>query len=160
MLGPHSLWHLGYLDQALTMSRRALTMAQDLAHPFSLAAALDYAAMLHQFRRNLPFTSRPRLAPGATQVIYVLPGVGDVHARLGQRRARPGRGRHGPDAPGLAAYGATGAALRLPYHLARLAEACGHTGQAAAGLTLPGRGAGTSATLGSAGGRQRSIVTG
>jgi hypothetical protein len=49
---PHSLWHLGYLDQALTMSRQALAMAQELAHPFSLAAALDYAAMLHQFRRE------------------------------------------------------------------------------------------------------------
>jgi predicted ATPase len=37
---------------------------------------------------------------------------------------------------GLAALRATGAALRLPYYLSLLAEACGHTGQAAEGLTL------------------------
>jgi predicted ATPase len=37
---------------------------------------------------------------------------------------------------GLAALRATGAALRLPYYLALLAEACGQTGQAAEGLAL------------------------
>jgi len=37
---------------------------------------------------------------------------------------------------GLAALRATGAALRLPYYLALLAEACGQTGQATEGLTL------------------------
>ena len=37
---------------------------------------------------------------------------------------------------GLAALRATGAALRLPYYLALLAEACGQTGHAAEGLTL------------------------
>ena len=37
---------------------------------------------------------------------------------------------------GLATLRATGAALRLPYYLALLAEACGRTGQASAGLTL------------------------
>jgi predicted ATPase len=37
---------------------------------------------------------------------------------------------------GLAALRATGAALRLPYYLALLAEACGQTGQATEGLAL------------------------
>jgi predicted ATPase len=37
---------------------------------------------------------------------------------------------------GLDALRSTGASLRLPYYLALLAEACGHTGQAAEGLTL------------------------
>jgi predicted ATPase len=37
---------------------------------------------------------------------------------------------------GLAALRATGAALRLPYYLALLAEACGQTGNAAEGLPL------------------------
>jgi predicted ATPase len=49
---PHALWSLGYPDQALAMSREAVTLAQELSHPFSLAVALDYAAMLHQFRRE------------------------------------------------------------------------------------------------------------
>ena len=43
---------LGYPDQALKRSQEALTLAQELSHPFSLAFALDFAAWLHQFRRE------------------------------------------------------------------------------------------------------------
>ena len=49
---PHTLWHLGYPDQALAMSHEGVTLAQRLAHPLSRAMALAYAAMLHQFRRE------------------------------------------------------------------------------------------------------------
>ena len=136
---PHSLWHLGYLDQALTMSRRALTMAQDLAHPFSLAAALDYAAMLHQFRREgfaVHEQAEAALALCTKQgFTYYLAWAtfmqGWASVVQGQDEEGMAQMRRG-----LAALRATGAALRLPYYLARLAEACGHTGQAAAGLTL------------------------
>jgi tetratricopeptide (TPR) repeat protein len=51
---PHTLWHLGYLDQTLAMNREAVALAQELSHPSSLAVALDYAAMLQQFRREPP----------------------------------------------------------------------------------------------------------
>ncbi len=34
-----ALWHLGYPDQALQKSEAARTLAQELSHPFSLAAA-------------------------------------------------------------------------------------------------------------------------
>ena len=47
-----ALWFLGYPDQALKRSHEALTLAQELSHPFSLALALDWAAWLHQFRRE------------------------------------------------------------------------------------------------------------
>jgi class 3 adenylate cyclase/predicted ATPase len=46
----HALWYLGYPDQALAMCQDGLDLAQELYHPFSQALALDYAAMLHQFR--------------------------------------------------------------------------------------------------------------
>src|SRR5215468_1484865 len=46
------LWLLGYPDQALTRSNEAITLAQELSHPISLAAALAYAAILHQYRRE------------------------------------------------------------------------------------------------------------
>jgi adenylate cyclase len=42
---------LGYPDQARQRSREALTLAQELAHPFSLAYTLYFAAFLHQLRR-------------------------------------------------------------------------------------------------------------
>ncbi len=48
----HTLWLRGYPDQALMRSRQALELAQNLSHPFSLALAHCYAAMLHQFRRE------------------------------------------------------------------------------------------------------------
>ena len=48
------LWSLGYPDQAVKRSREALSLAQELAHPFSLAAALAFAGLLHQFRREVP----------------------------------------------------------------------------------------------------------
>ncbi len=38
------LWYLGYPDQALKRSHEALTLAQELSHPFSLAFALIFAA--------------------------------------------------------------------------------------------------------------------
>ena len=49
---PHALWALGYPDQALAMSREALTVVQELSHPYTRAIALAYTAMLHQFRRE------------------------------------------------------------------------------------------------------------
>src|SRR5713101_7140853 len=46
------LWLLGYPDQALQRSHEALTLAQELAHPFSLAYALTFTAWVHQFRQE------------------------------------------------------------------------------------------------------------
>jgi predicted ATPase len=43
-----TLWWLGYPDQALQRSHEALTLARELAHPYSLGFALFFAAMLHQ----------------------------------------------------------------------------------------------------------------
>ena len=51
-LGALALWHLGYPEQALRRIHDALTLAQELSHPFSLAFALDFAAWLHQLRRE------------------------------------------------------------------------------------------------------------
>jgi predicted ATPase/class 3 adenylate cyclase len=135
----HTLWHLGYPDQALTRSQAALTLAQELAHPFSLALALDYAAMLHQFRHEA-HAVRERaeaamalctehgfayyLAWATIMRGWTLTAQGQQDEGLAQMRQ------------GLAALRATGGELRLPYYLALLAEVCGKAGQVEAGLTL------------------------
>jgi class 3 adenylate cyclase/predicted ATPase len=136
---PHALWHLGYPDQALVMSHEAMALAQTLAHPFSLAVALNYAAMLHQFRRERAAVSERTEAAVALCAeqgfaYYLAWGT----TMQGWARATPGQHEEGMAQirHGLAALRATGAALRLPYYLALLAEACGHTGLAAEGLTL------------------------
>jgi tetratricopeptide (TPR) repeat protein len=46
------LWMLGYPDQALTRSREACALAQQLAQPYSLAYALALASGLSKFRRE------------------------------------------------------------------------------------------------------------
>ena len=51
-----SLWLLGYPDQAVASSQAALALAQQLAHPLSLALALYWAAVLHHLRREAPLT--------------------------------------------------------------------------------------------------------
>jgi class 3 adenylate cyclase/predicted ATPase len=47
-----ALWLLGYPDQARHRSREGLTLAQQLAHPFSLTFALLHGAVLHVARRE------------------------------------------------------------------------------------------------------------
>jgi len=45
-----TLWRLGYLDQALKRSQEALTLAAELAHPYSLALTLGFTAVVHLLR--------------------------------------------------------------------------------------------------------------
>ncbi len=47
-----ALWKLGCPDQALCRSHQAIALAQDLAHPMSLAFASYQAGLLHQLRRE------------------------------------------------------------------------------------------------------------
>ncbi|MBI3797530.1 MAG: hypothetical protein HY268_11275 [Deltaproteobacteria bacterium] len=47
-----ALWQLGYPDQGLKRVHEALTLAQELSHPYSLAGALSFAAQFHQFRQE------------------------------------------------------------------------------------------------------------
>ena len=47
-----TLWCRGYPDQALERVRHALSVAHALSHPFSLAAALGFAAFVHLSRRE------------------------------------------------------------------------------------------------------------
>jgi predicted ATPase len=49
---PLALWCLGYPDQALQRSREALSLAQEVAHPFSLGWALIAATWVQQYRRE------------------------------------------------------------------------------------------------------------
>jgi TOMM system kinase/cyclase fusion protein len=136
---PHVLWALGYPDQALAMSREALTLAQELSHPFTLAIALAYAAILHQFRGephavHMQAEAVIALCTEQQFAYYLAWGMtmqGWAQVVQGQDEEGLAQIRRG-----LAALRATGAALRLPYYLALLAEACGQTGHAAEGLTL------------------------
>lgn len=92
------LWQLGYPDQALQHSHMALTLAQEISHPFSLTLALLYAAYFHQWRRETPSYARAgsgRDDPGDGAGVRALGGLWNGPARLGPGYAGTGRGGHG-----------------------------------------------------------------
>jgi predicted ATPase len=133
------LWHLGYQDQALKSSERALALATSLSHPYSLAVVLSWAAALHQLRREvqtvqeraeatLALTSEHEFAFFAAHGM-VLRGWALVEQGQGQEGVAQIR-------QGIAAYRATGAEVERPHWCALLAEAYGKVRQAEEGLTV------------------------
>jgi adenylate cyclase len=132
-----ALWLLGYPKQALQRSQEALMWAQELAHPFSQAFALAWAAWLHQLRRE-PLVTQARAE--ATMAVCVQQGFTQL---LGLGRMLRGwalAARHqGEDGiahlrQGMDAYQATGAAIGRPHYLTLLAEAHVNARQADVGL--------------------------
>ncbi len=131
------LWHLGYPDQALQKSEAARTLAQELSHPFSLAAARVFAAMLHQLRRERPLTqewAEAGITLAREQGFPEWLGQGTV--LQGWALAEQGQSEEGITQirQGLATHQAVGAGIFQSYYLALLAEAYGKAGQAEEGL--------------------------
>ena len=54
LYGAMTLWLLGYPEQALVYLHDTLVLAQELAHPFTLAYARCLAALVYQRRRDVP----------------------------------------------------------------------------------------------------------
>jgi TOMM system kinase/cyclase fusion protein len=131
------LWLQGYPDQGLRRASEALTLAQALSHPHSLAAVLFYVALIHGFRREERATREqvdaamalaseqgfPHwLAQGSPLRGWVLAIQGQAEEGIAQSQQV------------LAALRATGAKLALSWMLSLLAEAYGKAGQVEAGL--------------------------
>jgi predicted ATPase len=133
------LWLLGYVDQALDTSHKALRLARDLAHPFSLAYALGHACELHQLRRDVQ-AAQERVE--AEIALCTEQGFAYYLARAttlqGWALAEQGHGVEGRARmrQGLAAFRSTGAEALRTYYLALLAEACGNGGQVDEGLCV------------------------
>jgi predicted ATPase len=132
-----SLWFLGYPDQAVASMQAALTLAQQLAHPLSLAHALYWAAVLHHLRREAPLTQARAEAVMTIATEQELPGpLARAMPLRGWALAASGHGEEGITQlqKGLASSRTRGAARERPYHLALLAEASAQVGQTAEGL--------------------------
>jgi class 3 adenylate cyclase/predicted ATPase len=128
----HCLWHLGQPDRALEAVQSAIGLADRLAHPFSLAVALAYAAMLHQFRRE---ASRVRERAEAALAVSTEHGFSYYRAwaeiLLGWATAEEGETETGIGLvrDGIRDLHATGAELRLPHYLGILAALHLRSGQ-------------------------------
>lgn len=133
----HPLWHIGYPDKALTKSRDAVKLAEKLAHPYSIALALDYAAITHQFCREAKEAYRRAEAAitickehhfayylGWAMIIkgWALADLGDCEEGTVEIQQ------------GLKTLRSTGAKRSLPFYLSLLAEVYGKNGQVEEGL--------------------------
>ncbi|MFQ5927642.1 MAG: hypothetical protein ACE5MH_09445, partial [Terriglobia bacterium] len=138
-----ALWFLGYPGQAVQRSHEALTLARELSHPFSLAAALYFAARLHQYRRERQLTQECAEAAVALSTEQGFPEWLAVATIVrGWALAEQGQGDEGTAQmrQGLAAGRATGGALGRSLFLALLAEAHANQGRIDDGLRMVAEG--------------------
>ena len=125
--------------QGPDQSHQALTLAQELSRPYSLAYALNWAARLYLFRREWPAVQERAEAAitlsteqGATFWLAfglmlhgaALAAQGEIEEGIAQLHE------------GLDAHRNTRAELAVPYFLAHLAEAYAKGGQLEEGLSL------------------------
>jgi predicted ATPase len=136
----HFLVLLGYPEQALQQTSDALGLAQELAHPFSLASAMHTTARLHQFRRE---ALRTQELAEATLALSRDRGFTSILAGAtilrGWALAAQGQGVEGVAQmrEGLAARRVTGIIDATDtYFLAVLAEGYGRIEQPSEGLKL------------------------
>ncbi len=158
----HCDWHLGYPVRSLKIAEEGLAAARGNSHPFSIALALNYLAMLHQFRREPDAALNAAVEARDICAEYRFDYYGAWRSRCALRRRRSGncadyRFDDYPDSvvrawaiaesgecdEGLAAYEAaleefrqTNAALRISHHLGLRAVLHGNAGRALDGLRL------------------------
>jgi predicted ATPase len=133
----HNLWYLGYPDQAAQRNQEALTLAQELAHPYSSAGTFGLAATCAALRREWHRAEEWAEAVVALSCehsfAYFL-----AWGMIMRGWALSAQGRHGEGLAqlqqGLEAYRTTGAVVLQTCWSALLAEALSKAGQAAAGL--------------------------
>jgi predicted ATPase len=137
ILSACTLWLLGYPDQGLARIDEALTLAQQIAHPYSLGFVLSRAAIFHQLRLEVRLTQEHAKATIVLTKEQGFPYWMAVGSLLsGWALAHQGQAQEGIELlqQGLRAHRATGAELARPYFLALLAEAYGTMEQPEAGL--------------------------
>jgi tetratricopeptide (TPR) repeat protein len=137
--GAQVLGYLGYLKQAVTKIEQALMLAQNLAHPFSLALAWHCAAEVHRQRgdaqASLECADR-ELELAREQGFPLWVAIAQIYR--GWALARLG---HHEEAlatipKGIANYRATGAEMAVPRFQILLADAYGLAGRASEGLRV------------------------
>lgn len=130
---------LGYLDQAVQQAEAATSLAQNIAHPYSLAIAQYHAAMVHHARRDLQRTQAIVEAPVALTPEHGLPyWLSLMQVLKGWTLAHLGNYEIGMQMmrQGLTASREAGVTLNHPYSLVLLAEVHGARGEPQQGLTL------------------------
>jgi predicted ATPase len=135
--GAWTRWLLGYPAQALARVQEALALTHALAHPYSLANSWGYAALVAQFRRDVPAVHEQAEAAVARSTEHGLPLWAPIGMSLrGWALGMQGQGEAGMAQvrQGITAYRATGAAQFVPYLCTLLADVATHLGHLEDGL--------------------------
>ncbi|HEY6403206.1 MAG TPA: hypothetical protein VI479_17430, partial [Blastocatellia bacterium] len=127
----HFLWQQGYPDQARAKAEETMTIAGELAHPFTQSITLAYTAMLNQFRRDVEEVGRLAEATIAHSTRHGFSYyLAWAEALRGWSRAARGDREGGlAEIRGCVEALQKTAGARLPYYRALLAEACGWAGR-------------------------------
>jgi class 3 adenylate cyclase/predicted ATPase len=133
------LWHLGHPDAAEHTAEDAIELAGRIAHPFSMAFALDMAAAVHQFRRRAGRTlelAERAVALSTEQGFPLWSAYGRLLRgwALVYHRKREAKAADLHEA--LVAWRATGAEVCAPYLLGMIGEACAEIDEPDTGLPL------------------------
>jgi predicted ATPase len=135
----HCDWHLGYPVRSLRIAEEGLAVAREISHPFSIALALNYLAMLHQFQRDpdaaLKAAEESRDICAEHRFDYYGAWASLVRAWAIAKSGRLYEGLADFDA-GLEDFRRTSAGLRIPHHLGLLAALHRKAGNVTAGLRL------------------------
>jgi predicted ATPase/class 3 adenylate cyclase len=127
-----TLWIHGFPDRARRRNEEALTLARTLSHPYSLAAALSFGAMVHQLCQDVRAVQECAEAAItlSTEKEFALWKPWGLVMR-GWAMTRSGQLAEGilQIREGVADFRATGADVMVPYFLGLLAEAHGKAGQ-------------------------------
>jgi len=133
-----SLWFLGYPDQALKRCDEALTLAKELAHPFSVVFVLNTFTGVHLYRRDWQAVqewAESEIAFSTEQGFTPFTAIGNMHR--GRALAEQGYYEEGIKQmrQGLTTYLATSTELGRSLILYGLAEVYGKAGQIEEGLS-------------------------
>jgi class 3 adenylate cyclase/predicted ATPase len=120
-----NLWFLGYPDQALNSMEKALGLAQESSHPFTLAHVLSTSAELRHCRREYKEVSELAGRNVALSIEQRFPlWIGAAYCEQGWVLACEGHVQDGITKmqEGMALVRATGSRARRPYHQLNLTE--------------------------------------
>ena len=126
-----NLWPLGYPEQAAQTGRDAIALAREIEHQYSLAFALTFNAMVHQYRGDVERTRQDAEHAITLAAEHDLgPWLAWATVLHGWALAMRGQEEGVAQArQGAAGWGASGALCLQPYFLGLLAEAQRAIGQ-------------------------------
>ena len=141
ILGALDLWLLGYVEQARRWNERALGLAREAAHAFTLAYTLIFSSWLHHFCQEWAIAQEQAeevIAIASKQGLALWLAWGMI--TRGWALAQQGQGEAGiaEMIQGLAAGRATGAEICRTYLPTLLVDAYRSVGQPEAGLRVLG----------------------